>query len=348
MTEVKNEQKKREKVQLKGELQDVEAIYGLIEKNNMTHKEFLKLTLTAVSKELESKGAGELNFASDIEEINQHMMRVYGVLGSMTERAKAAMDSKTEHLEQQIKEKEEAFQKLQVETETKVNEYDEKTKEQQEEIKALKEQLKEEREGNKKLKQQLKESKEENEKLEEDNSQLLKSVTMVREVMDRLGKENKTLTATVEKNKKTVEENKELKKEKEQLTKQTIEQTKEIEKLKEDSKKDVEMAKLLVKTEYMNQINELNQKHFEQMNQLRNEQAKEKTEEKKEEPVKEEVKPAEKKEEEKPVEEKKEEPVKEDKTTTAAVKEDKKKAATTGNKRAQNQKPVQNSEPKTK
>ncbi|HDR7220623.1 TPA: hypothetical protein QCW55_005629 [Bacillus cereus] len=335
MTEVKNEQKKREKVQLKGELQDVEAIYGLIEKNNMTHKEFLKLTLTAVSKELESKGAGELNFASDIEEINQHMLRVYGVLGNMTDRAKAAMDSKTEHLEQQVKEKEEAFQKLQVETETKVNEYDEKAKEQQEEIKALKEQLKEEREGSKKLKQQLKDSKEENEKLEEENSQLLKSVTVVREVMDKLGKENKELTAAVEKNKKTVEENKELKKEKEQLTKQTIEQTKEIEKLKDDSKKDVEMAKLLVKTEYMNQINELNQKHFEQMNQLRNEQTKEKTEEKKEELVKEEVKP---------VEEKKEELVKEKEEKTVVAKQ--KEATGTGNKRVKNQKPVQKEESK--
>lgn len=334
MTEVKNEQKKREKVQLKGELHDVEAVYDLIEKNGMTHKEFLKLTVAAVTKELEEKGAEELNFASDIEEINQHMIRIYGVLGSMTERAKAAMDSKTEHLQQQVKEKEEAFQKLQTETEAKVNEYDEKTKEQQEEIKALKEKLKEEQEGSKKLKQQLKDSKEENEKLEEENSQLLKSVTVVREVMDKLGKENKELTAAVEKNKKTVEENKELKKEKEQLTKQTIEQTKEIEKLKDDSKKDVEMAKLLVKTEYMNQINELNQKHFEQMNQLRNEQTKEKTEEKKE--------------EEKPVEEKKEEPVKEDKTTTAAVKEDKKKAPTgTGNKRDRNQKTVQKEELKT-
>ncbi|MDA2158615.1 hypothetical protein, partial [Bacillus cereus group sp. Bc253] len=189
MTEVKNEQKKREKVQLKGELHDVEAVYDLIEKNGMTHKEFLKLTVAAVTKELAEKGAEELNFASDIEEINQHMIRIYGVLGSMTERAKTAMDSKTEHLQQQVKEKEEAFQKLETETGLKVNEYDEKAKEQQEEIRVLKEQLKEEREGNKKLKQQLKESKEEIEKLEEENSQLLKSVTIVREVMDKLGKE---------------------------------------------------------------------------------------------------------------------------------------------------------------
>ena len=323
MTEVKNEQKKREKVQLKGELHDVEAVYDLIEKNGMTHKEFLKLTIAAVTKELAEKGAEELNFASDIEEINQHMIRIYGVLGSMTERAKTAMDSKTEHLQQQVKEKEEAFQKLQTETELKVNEYDKKAEEQQEEIKALKEQLKEEREGNKKLKQQLKESKEEIEKLEEDNSQLLKSVTMVREVMDRLGKENKTLTATVEKNKKIVEENKDLKKEKEQLTKQTIEQTKEIEKLKEDLKKDIEMTELRLKNEHLQRIGELNQKHIEQINQIRKEQMNEKTEEKKEEPVKE-------------------------KTTTAAVKEDKKKAPTgTGNKRAQNQKTVQKEEPKT-
>ncbi|PHE23615.1 hypothetical protein [Bacillus toyonensis] len=238
-------------LQIRGGSEDVLRIREMIEKTGLTGKEFLPVMLQAIKKELAVKGAEELDFVSDVEEINQHMLRVYKLLGSITERSKSVLDTKTERLKEEVEEKTQQLQEERAAMGKQKEEFEKQLKEQQEEIA--------------KLTKLLKEEKSFSSGLFKENGEQKRQLKMYAEVIETKKDENERLERRVDANAKAAMESEQLKKDKEELQKKTIEQEKEIEKLQDNAKRDLEMLELKLKNEHMQEINELNQKYIEQI-----------------------------------------------------------------------------------